>query len=517
MKLSMGMLYDALREHYPLSYFDNRRDVSMELKSAGILTGAPPEPGIVYLVEARRLPVRWKHSGKAFLIVVGSVPESYFADSNVVFFCVEDNRFGVVFNSVQKIFSRYQELDIAVRAAVLDEDTPEHLCGLLSNFLHSPMVVFDEALRLMYCSPDAEPLLEWETDTYSGMRILPTEFINQLNLVYMDAAENFVNDGVLLRDDRLPYNLITTLNGKNDYIILVFETRQVLTRGMLQVVSYCNEFVLRLFEAARGKNPTSNCLQALIRSLLDGTKYSANDLENHLESVGWKSSDNCCCIVVHEPYNRSNSKSLATFCLKVEKQFKACVAFTYRDRAVVVVNLEKSGCSPRDIPNRIGILIREGLLKAGISFKYWIFEATPIYYKQACSAYEMGEIYNASNWCYMFEDVALRYFMHYGSSVIPPRHLCHPALVELHRYDVANGTDLRRTLETYVGNNCNAVTASNLLFIHRNTFYQRLARIQELLNLNLDNPDVRLYLQLSTFLISMYYYEKENGLTFPAE
>jgi len=61
------------------------------------------------------------------------------------------------------------------------------------------------------------------------------------------------------------------------------------------------------------------------------------------------------------------------------------------------------------------------------------------------------------------------------------------------------------------------VTASNLLFIHRNTFYQRLARIQELINLNLDNPDVRLYLQLSTYLIAMYYYEKDNRLIFPAE
>lgn len=517
MKLSMEMLYDALAEEYTLSSFDSRRGLSMELKNAGILTGSSPEPGIVYLVEARRLPVRWKHTGKTFLIVIGTIPESYFEESNVIYFCVEDNRFGVVFNSVLRVFSRCQELDLAVRSAALEEDAPEHLCSMLSGFLRSPMIVFDEALRLAYCSPEAEGLLEWETDTYSGMRVLPTEFINQLNLVYMDAAENFVNDAVLLRDDRLPYNLITTLNGKNDYIITIFETGRILTRSMLQVVSYCNEYILRLYEAARGKNPASNCLEGLIRSLLDGTKYSANDLEIQLESVGWKSSDNCCCIVVHEPYNRSNSKSLATFCLKVEKQFKACVALTYSDQAVVVVNLAKSGCTPRDIPNRIGILIREGLLKAGISFKYWIFEATPIYYKQACSAYEMGEIYNPSNWCYMFEDVALRYFMHYGSSVIPPRHLCHPALVELHRYDVTNGTDLLRTLETYVGNNCNAVTASNLLFIHRNTFYQRMARIQELLNLNLDNPDVRLYLQLSTYLISMYYFEKDNGLTFPAE
>lgn len=511
------MLYDALSEQFCVSAFESSCSYPMELKNAALLTGAPPEPGIVYLVEGRRLPVRWKHTGKAVLIVVGSVPQGYFEGCNVLYFCVEDNRFAAVCNAVLRTFTRYQEFDNALKAAVLDEDTPEHLCSIINSFLRSPIIVFDEALRLLYCSPDAESLLEWETDTYSGMRILPTEFINQLNLVYLEAADNFINGSVLLRDDRLPYNLITSLNGKNNYIITVFETNRPLTRSTLQIVSSCNSYILRLFEAARGRNPSSNCLESLVLSMLGGTKYSSNDLENQLESAGWKSSDNCCCIVVYEPYNRPNSKSLPTFCLKVEKQFKACVAFQYNDRAVVIVNLEKSGCAPRDIPNRIGILIREGLLKAGVSFKYWIFETTPIYYQQACSAYEMGSLYNPSSWCYMFEDYALRYFMHYGSSRIPPRHLCHPALVELHRYDTANGTDLLRTLETYVGNNCNAVTASNLLFIHRNTFYQRLARIQELLNLNLDNPDVRLYLQLSTYLIAMYYFEKDNGLTFPAE
>ena len=61
------------------------------------------------------------------------------------------------------------------------------------------------------------------------------------------------------------------------------------------------------------------------------------------------------------------------------------------------------------------------------------------------------------------------------------------------------------------------MTAANLLYIHRNTFYQRLCRIQELLHLNLDDPDERLYLMISTKLISMYYYELENGFFFPSE
>ena len=92
-----------------------------------------------------------------------------------------------------------------------------------------------------------------------------------------------------------------------------------------------------------------------------------------------------------------------------------------------------------------------------------------------------------------------------------------PALVVLHGYDKANGTDLLKTLEVYVQENCNAVTAAGELYIHRNTFYQRMNKIRELVNLNLDDPNVRLYLLISSQLIRMYYYELENGYHFPHE
>ena len=517
MQLSLSMLYEALETQFSLAPFDSTQDYPMELTGAALLTGASPEPGIVCVAEARRLPVRWKHAEHCCMIVLGSLPEGYFRGCDVDYFCVNDNRFSTVFNAVLSVFSRYQAFDTAMKEALIQDSPPEQLCSIIAAFLGSPLIVFDDTLRLRYCSDDAAGLLEWENDPYSGLNMLPTEFLNQLNLVYMEAAEDFINGAVLLKDERLPYNLICTLNGKNDYILILFETQQPLNRTTLQVISYCNSFILRSFESSMGKSPASNCLASLVVSMLGGTKYSTTDLENQLASVGWKTHDSCCCFVVLERYPHPNSTYLNTFCLKVESQFKACVSFLYNDRAVVVVNMDKSECKPREIPNRIGILIREGLLKAGVSFKYWNFETTPIYYQQACSAYEMGTLYNPSSWCYLFEDFALRYFMHYGSSKLPPRHLCHPALVELHRYDEANGTHLLPTLEAYVGNNCNAVTAANLLFIHRNTFYQRLTKIQEMLNLNLDNGDVRLYLQLSTYLISMYYYELENGFTFPHE
>ena len=518
MQLSIGMVQDELKQLFSLSVLCPDHRHVMELSGAAMLTSAPPDPHTLYVAEARRLPVRWKLPGKISLVIVGTVPADYFSGCDVSYLCVDDNRFPTVFNAVLEIFRRYDAFDQELKQLIIQNVPQEVFCDCIAQFLQAPLIVFDAALRLQYISAGAADLLEWETDAYSGLKLLPTEFINQLNLVYTETADNFINGAVLLRDDRLPYNLICTLNGKNNDIILVFETEhKPLSRSTLELVSYLNEYVLIVFEAASQKGPSSNSLSSLILSMLGGTKFSATDLSNQLSSVGWHPDDSCCCIVMYALEERDTTKYIKPFCLKLENQFSSCVAFPYQERAVAIVNLDKSGCNVYDIPHRIGILLRDGLLKAGISFKYWSFETTPIYYQQACSAYEMGTLYNPSSWCYIFEDYALYYFMHYGSSRIPPRHLCHPGLVELHRYDQKNGTDLLRTLESYVGNNCNAVTAANELFIHRNTFYQRLNRIHELLDLNLEDKQVRLYLQLSTQLISMYYYELENGFHFPHE
>ncbi len=522
MYISMSILWEELSKDFSLSPLCSGHLYGMNLSGAALLTGSAsvsPDVHTVYVAEARRLPAHWKQKEHVSLIIVGTLPEGYLNHADAEYFCIDDRRFSIIFNTVLEIFRKYNSFDDMIKQSLLRGESTETLCNQIADFLHVPFIVFDESLRLQYISPEAGGLLEWEDDRFSGLKVMPTEFINQLNLVYMEKARNFINNAVLLQDDRLPYNLISTLNGRDSYIVVAFETSRTFTRGVLELIDYVHNFILLSFQHSARKTPSSRSMSSVILSMLEGVKFSTEDLKNMLAGIGWQITDCCCCIVVY-PLNEQETDNwnyINTFCLKLENQFHDCIAFPYKEHIAAIVNLDKAGCSVYDISHSISLFLRDGLLKAGISFKYWNFETTPIYYRQACYAYEMGKVYDPSFWCYIFEDYALYHFIHYGSSRLPPRHLCHPALVELHGYDKANGTDLLKTLEIYVQNNCNAVTAAELLYIHRNTFYQRLNKIKEIINLNLDDPKVRLYLLISTQLIHMYYYELENDFHFPRE
>lgn len=516
MNLSMDIIQEELSTQFQIGHNVTGCLSEMNLCGVEFLAGVPPKPDLLYLVEGRRLPVRWKYQDHASLVIVGNVSDGYFENKNVSYITIDDNRFPTVFNAVLEIFRRYDTLDQKLQDDIIHSNSPDVVCNQISDVLGCPMIVTDNAFRVRYFSDGAENLLNWETDSFSGLPLVPTEFMNDINLVYTESPENSANGAVLLQDDRLPYNIITTSNRACSFHLIVFEGSTKLTRGTLETAGYLHQYILYAFQNT-GHREVNQGLSSLISSMLDGKRFTSTDLENKLNNVNWKIDDTCCCVVVYTPKGSRSSKYLDTICLKLENLLKVCVAFPYQGQAVAIVNLNKVDFSIRDIPNRIGLLLREGLLKAAISFTYWNFETTPIYYQQACCAYDIGSLYTPSHWCYLFEDHALSYFMHYGSSRLPPRHLCHPALVHLYRYDRENGTDLLKTLEAYVGNNCNAVTAANKLFIHRNTFYQRMSKIQELLNLDLEDQDVRLYLQLSTYLISMYHYELENEFRFPYE
>ena len=106
-------------------------------------------------------------------------------------------------------------------------------------------------------------------------------------------------------------------------------------------------------------------------------------------------------------------------------------------------------------------------------------------------------------WCYDFEDYILHFFMHYGTSRIDGRHLCYPGVVQLYIYDRKNKTELLDTLRVYLESGSNAAEAAKKLFIHRNTLYQRMKKIEEIIQVDLKDTRIRLFILMSYTFVEL--------------
>lgn len=98
---------------------------------------------------------------------------------------------------------------------------------------------------------------------------------------------------------------------------------------------------------------------------------------------------------------------------------------------------------------------------------------------------------------WLFDDYALEFLMKNGTACFRMDQICHPAVLKLQEYDMLHETSYSKTLYTYIKEKYNAVAAARALYIHRSSFINRMDRIRELVDLDLDDLDNRLYMLLS--------------------
>ena len=79
--------------------------------------------------------------------------------------------------------------------------------------------------------------------------------------------------------------------------------------------------------------------------------------------------------------------------------------------------------------------------------------------------------------------------------------LVHPALAALRKYDREHDGDMYASLYYYLYYERSLQKAADAVHVHRNSFLYRIRRIQKLLKLNLDDPEIRVYLLFSYMLI----------------
>ena len=90
------------------------------------------------------------------------------------------------------------------------------------------------------------------------------------------------------------------------------------------------------------------------------------------------------------------------------------------------------------------------------------------------------------------------YIMQQCLSRYTARDLCPQELMKLLCYDEQHPEmELTKTLEIYYHCKFNAAEAAKQLFIHRTTLFYRLNKIQQIANINHDDPNIRLQILLS--------------------
>lgn len=411
-----------------------------------------------------------------------------------------------VLNLVMSTFQRYRDFESSLNGILNSGGNLTDLCRAASDFFHNPVYIHDDLFSVLAVSHRVEGMLDFEYNEQSGKVHIPLWLINEFKFDSSYRRTLTLHQAGIWGNDQYPFNmrsLFVNLWDGEQYCgrVLINEIRTPLQPGQFRAAEYFGRYALMLLlHLEQSQNPHRNFEETLV-SLISGAEIDNRDLHTMLSILDWSDRDSYMCLILQEQDPGTSIRSAGALNSWLTPEPNGSVSFHYQQQLCIVINIAKCDLDPRMIRKHLAPLIRDSCMYGGISNPVKGILSLRTGFVQASIAlnYIMKE--DSSSWITSFSSCALSYIRECAGREFPAVMLVHPAIQDLREHDRLSGTQYYETLRAYLFCERNIPQTSNTLIIHRTTLTYRLGKIAELTNLNLEDPNLRLYLLLSFHIL----------------
>ena len=147
--------------------------------------------------------------------------------------------------------------------------------------------------------------------------------------------------------------------------------------------------------------------------------------------------------------------------------------------------------------NTLELQMPEYKFSIGLSRAYDTLDELNLAYEDVIFSLKIGaKIFKNRKSIYAYDDLIVYHLLYkYPNNPILER-LYNNGIGKIYAYDRENNTQLFETIQVLVKYNFNFSETSDKLFIHRNTLYQRLKKVEEITGLDMDSSETRLVFHL---------------------
>ena len=239
-----------------------------------------------------------------------------------------------------------------------------------------------------------------------------------------------------------------------------------------------------------------------LAAIVGGDLTSCENVDALLVQHGHEPSARYCVMLIDRSFSQEGAEGLHYLARRIDLTWTKSYAAVIGQELLVLAYMGASSADHAhalrtDLPE----LLRDIMAKAGVSRLFSGMRNLPAAGTQARIALQQGKEQDPMSWFYRFDDYALDWFVAHGLSGYPAEHVVHPAVVALAQRDAEEGTEYLPTLSMFMECRYNASLAAERLFVARSTLLNRLARIQDMTGVNLDDLRERTYLSLSLALL----------------
>lgn len=223
-----------------------------------------------------------------------------------------------------------------------------------------------------------------------------------------------------------------------------------------------------------------------------------------------------CIVLISKPeHAKMSANDMFLLFEDLNSFFPETNIFPYKNQIIILFSQDSRPINTLSFSNDdFYLILQKYHMDAGISNACRHPHMYPTLYHTSLSSLELGTKITSlhiSNSIYQYDEYSTFYIIdlcvkefiriHGHSDII---YLVSPCIIELYRYDLKHNADLLTTLFHYLMNGCNVSITSKAIYMHRNTVFNKLKKINSIITLPLDNGRTQFKLFMSCFIVTYY-------------
>ena len=416
-----------------------------------------------------------------------------------------------------ELFQRYREWERQLDSLVLSGASLDELCAWGRSMLGSPVAIHDSWFIILAMSKGLpQPMLP-ENVAESSKNYIPRRFIDSFrnNPDYQRSRARKTAGLWESIDEGEPRRCIYANlwdGGEYQGRLLILEESQPLRASHFLAAECMAQRAMMILNSGRSAGRWGyHSLDDIVYALLTGQDLDVTDTTVLLNVLRWQKSDRYQCIRLQNQQPDAAAAFKQMIHSDLFQMFPNSYVMFIQQQQCVILNLDQTPLP--QIDQCLDAICRNYRLYAGISSPVWGIKELRCAFRQADIALGTAFRRQDDRWVVPFSSCALDYILRNIRTDMQPGHLAAPELLTLLDYDQRNGTEYFSTLQTFLLNECSIPKASQAMIIHRTTLIYRLKKIQAITNLDLEDPDKRLYLLISFRLLEQMEFFPGSGQT----
>ncbi|MDS0528537.1 helix-turn-helix domain-containing protein [Clostridium sp. SHJSY1] len=374
------------------------------------------------------------------------------------------------------------------------------------KYLNNPIYILDTSYRIL-CGSKGANSIEAYVQHENGETYLLMDTINIMKkdkcmediykskeAFFKSADNNLIFCGIRIDDITVSY-------------ICILEEYRKFVEEDLELVNALSEVIsLQMQKDNLFINKSGLEEEYYLMDLLIGRIKDINYMKQRLGNINFKVNKNFCLITI--PFSQSFHDYRHNFALKqlinsAKNILGSCIAAYYEDKINLLVGSERNDVISKNIKEKFTEFLMLNNLKAAISSIFSNILQTRDFYVQAICTLELSEHLREDKNLLNFNDY-LEYYLfhtyengHNNKKRLELNKLIHPLINKLMEIDNDTKGELLKTLIVYLESNRNASIASKKLNIHCSTFFYRFHKIENLLDVSLNDSEALFKFELS--------------------